>query len=106
MNNNNQSCSLAKYPHVLVLHLTNVHEDYVEQFLDEAKTHLPRLMKLEVCYEQFQSVTENFTRNTTRFNCANIEQLVLDKVLAHSKDFYAYFPRLSSCLRFSWLTDD
>ena len=96
----NQLRPIAEYCHLIVLNLNHVHVDYVEEFLDETKTHLPRMIHLEVGHGQLQSVTQNFTRDATRLNCANVKQLLIDKVLAHSKDFYAYFPRLSLCTCF------
>ncbi|CAF3001057.1 unnamed protein product [Rotaria sp. Silwood2] len=95
--NDNQMHSIAEYHHLTSLSVRYCHIDYVEQFLNETKTHLPRLTELIVDYNQLTIVTENFTRNTTRLNCAKVKQLIIIKALAHSKDLYDYFPVLSSC---------
>jgi len=95
--NDNQMHSIVEYPYLISLRLSCVHINYVEQFLNETETHLPRLTELIVDDNQLTIVTENFTRNGTRFNCAKVKQLMTRKPLAHSKDLYIYFPVLSSC---------
>jgi hypothetical protein len=50
-----------------------------------------------VDYNELKIVTKNFTRDKTRRNCAKVKQLIIDKIIVHSKDFYDYFPLLSSC---------
>ncbi len=93
----NQLNTVVEYPYLISLRLELVHVDYVEQFLNETKTHLPRLIKLTVDYDQLTIVTENFTRDATRLNCVKVKKLVVKKALAHSKDFYVYFPLLLFC---------
>jgi hypothetical protein len=92
--NHNQLYSIIEYPHLISLEILVSHIDYVEQFLDETKTHLPRVTKLIVNYDQLTIVTENFTRDATRLNCVKVKQLIIEKTLVHSKDFYVYFPLL------------
>ncbi|CAF3298665.1 unnamed protein product [Rotaria sp. Silwood2] len=92
--------SIVQYPHLISLILMTVHIDYVEQFLNETKTHLPRLTTLTVDYDQLTIVTKNFTRNITRLNCTKIKELTIEESRVHSKDFYVYFPLLESCLCF------
>jgi hypothetical protein len=76
-----------------------VHIDYVEQFLNETKTHLPRLTKLTVNYNHLTIVTENFTRDTTRLNCITVKELYVgEAIVEHSKDSYVYFPLLDCCI--------
>jgi hypothetical protein len=96
ISNDNQMYSIAEYHYLTSLSVRYCHMDYVEQFLNETKTHLPRLTDLTVDYNQLTIVTDNFTRNTTRLNCAKVKELIIVKTLAHSKDLYAYFPALSS----------
>jgi hypothetical protein len=67
---NNQLYSIVEYSHLILLRLSVAHTDYVEQFLNKTKTHLPRLTKLAVYYDQLRNVTKNFTRDITRLNCA------------------------------------
>jgi hypothetical protein len=90
----NQLYSVVEYPHLISVSLSNAYCDYIDQFLNERKTHLPRLTELKVEYDQLRFVTENFTRETTRRNCARVKQLIVNKILVHSKDFYDYFPLL------------
>jgi hypothetical protein len=90
----NELNSNVEYRHLISLSLFLSHIDYVEQFLNETKIHLPCLTKLDVDYDQLTTVTENFTRNLTRVNCANVKQLSIRRIIVHSKDFYAYFALL------------
>jgi hypothetical protein len=92
--NHNQLYSIIEYPYLTSLDISISHIDYVEQFLNGTKTHLPRLIKLIVTYDQLTIVTENITRDATRLNCAKMKQLIIEKTLVHSKDFYFYFPLL------------
>jgi len=90
----NQLYSVVEYPYLVSLYLEHVHNDYVEQFLNQTKTHLPRLTKLIVDYNQLAMITENFTRDTTRLNCAKVKRLIIREIRVHSNDFYVYFPLL------------
>jgi len=92
--NNNQLYSTVEYPYLISLCLRPTHIDYVEQFLNERKTHLPHLTKLMIEYEELRFITKNFTRDATRRNCARVTHLNIDKTIVHSKDFYNYFPLL------------
>ncbi|CAF0746518.1 unnamed protein product [Rotaria sp. Silwood1] len=92
--NDNQLHSIVEYPFLISLSLFYTHIDYVEQFLNKTKTHLPRFTELTVDYDQLRIVTENFTRDTTRLNCVNVKKLIFEKSIVHSKDFYTYFPLL------------
>ena len=58
------------------------------------KTSLPQLTVLEVQYEDLQIVTNNFTRDATRSNCARVNRVIFNKTIVHSKEFYLYFPLL------------
>ena len=89
-NNDNQDLSIIKYPHLTILDLLRAHDDYVEQFLADTEMSLSHLF---VHYEAMKWVTENFTRNTTRINCAKLHYLILrqaDKITKQIKD---YFPQ-------------
>ncbi|CAF4437812.1 unnamed protein product [Rotaria socialis] len=95
----NQLYSIVEYPYLISLCILVSHIDYVEQFLNETKTHLPHLTKLRVDYDQLAVVTNNFTRDTTRVNCAKVKQLIIEKTLVHSKDFNVYFPLFTGAKR-------
>jgi hypothetical protein len=77
------------------LYLLWVHRDYVDQFLNDKKTYLPRLTVLSVNYNDLRNVTRNFTNDRTRLNCMKVKQLnACPKTTAHSEHFHAYFPLL------------
>ncbi|CAF3150249.1 unnamed protein product [Rotaria sp. Silwood2] len=76
-NVDNRNLPIIKYPHLTLLNLLCAHNDYIEQFLDNTKTCLSNNIHLVVDYNSLQTVTYNFTRNTTRVNCVNIR---LDKI--------------------------
>jgi hypothetical protein len=84
--------SIVEFPYLTHLILVHQHIDYTEQFLVETNARLPRLIKLDISYEDLQSVTENFTRNATRQNCNKLERINFYKSIVHSKNFYLYFP--------------
>ena len=91
-----EASSIIEYPHLVELYLFNAHIDYVEQFLSSMNTRLPCLYKLWVRYEHLISVTNNFTRDSTRINCAKLNRLIFVETLhlVQSRDFYLYFPSL------------
>ncbi|CAF1384168.1 unnamed protein product, partial [Rotaria sordida] len=39
-------------PYLISLRLNAVHNDYIEQFLNDTKTHLPCLTNLTIVYDQ------------------------------------------------------
>ncbi|CAM4932424.1 unnamed protein product [Rotaria socialis] len=97
VSNNDELYPTVEYPNLISLSFQCSHVDYVEQFLNERKTHLPHLTKLMVDYKKLRIVTKNFTRNATRRNCAQVKQLTIDETIMHTKEFYNYFPLLLFC---------
>jgi hypothetical protein len=89
-----QSYSMVKYPHLTSLDVAYCHENYLEQFLNETKAYVPCLTKLTVDHRHLKSVTENFTREATRCNCAKVKQLIIIQRLDNSEDHSHYFPSL------------
>ena len=84
-----------EYPHLISFDLSFANSYYVDQFLNEKKTNLPRLTKLNVSYRKLERVTENFTRDETRRNCAKVKHLIVENVsIVFSEDVYGYFPSL------------
>ena len=75
--NENQNLSIIKYPHLTELDLIEAYIDYYEQFLFDTKTCLPIDVHVYMNYELVKKVTHNFTRNTTRINCAKINYVYL-----------------------------
>ncbi|CAF3158465.1 unnamed protein product [Rotaria sp. Silwood2] len=88
--NDNQLYSIIKYPYLISLRLVTVHIDYIDQFLNERKTHLPCLTELTVNYNNLLIVTENFTRDTIRLNCMKIKKLNVGERIEHTKDLYFF----------------
>jgi hypothetical protein len=91
---NIQSHRIVDYSHLTSLDITRTGIDCIEQFLNETKTHLPRLTELRIIYEGLRIVTEDFTRETTRRNCANVTRLITGRQIVGSKDYHIYFPLL------------
>jgi hypothetical protein len=88
-------CSIVEYPHLISLDIKETNAYYVENFLNETKTHLPRLTKLKVDYDDLKMVTKNFTRYETQRNCARVKQLNGPRLIGYAKKLYRYFPLLS-----------
>ncbi|CAF2887809.1 unnamed protein product [Rotaria sp. Silwood2] len=94
-NDNQLHSTIIEYPYLTLLNLGFVHHDYIDQFLNDKKAHLPRLTKLIVNYYKLITVTKNFTNDRTRVNCMKVKQLNINsKISIHSEDFYVYFPSL------------
>ncbi len=88
-------CSIVEYPHLISLNVKQSHSHYIEHFLNETKTHLPRLRELEITSYDLNKVTKNFARDETRRNCARVNRLIVECQIVYSKDVYDYFPLLS-----------
>jgi hypothetical protein len=87
-------CSIVEYPHLISLDIYSANSYYAEHFLNETKTHLPRLTELKIRYEDLEMVTKNFTRNETRRICAKVKRLIVKHCIVYPKDVYHYFPLL------------
>ena len=88
-------CSHVEYPHLISLDIKHVFPDYAEYFLNDTKIRLPRLKELEIADDNLKDVTQNFTRDGTRWNCSKVNRLIVLGELIPSKDVYNYFPSLS-----------
>ncbi len=77
-----------QYPHLTSIDVTWGNIDYIEQFLFETKAYLPRLTELKVSYEELKTVTENFTRDATRHNCAKVKRLINNELVIYLKEVY------------------
>jgi hypothetical protein len=76
--NGNQSYPVVEYPSLIWLVLNSCHIDYIEQLLNNTRTHLPSLTQLDIDYFKLRIITEDFTRDATRINCAQVKQLSID----------------------------
>jgi hypothetical protein len=66
--------SIVRFHHLTYLDLASVHVDYVRQFLFDKNTYLPRLITLPINYQQLVEVTDNFTSDAARNNCACLKE--------------------------------
>jgi hypothetical protein len=87
-----QSSALIVFPHLILLFLVIAHVDYVEQFLFDESTHLPRLLDLTVGYEELVKVTNNFTNDVARSSCARLKSLVIYDPFVAARKFRSIFP--------------
>ena len=89
----NQYLSKIEYRYLRELHLLEVHDDYIEQFLFHSKSILPNNISLSVQCHSLQRVTNHFTREQTKINSAKIQHVFLaDPPQPHlSNDFYQHF---------------
>lgn len=86
------SSPVVTFPHLISLNLRMANVDYAEQFLCETKTSLPSLLSLTIRYKLLKMATNNFTNDTTRFNCARLRSLVIHGSYVPPDNFHSYFP--------------
>ncbi|CAF0902910.1 unnamed protein product [Rotaria sordida] len=91
---NIDSCSSIQYLNLTSLTVNYVDNYYIEQFLLDTKTYAPHLTEIKVHFDRLQAVTENFTRDATRYNCRNIKRFIFEKTINYSNELYLYFPSL------------
>ena len=92
-----RSYPVIEYLHLTSLDVTRCHEDYLDQFLNETKAYIPCLTKLSVSASELKKVTKDFTKETTRRNCANLKELLIDPMIDLTEHSH-YFPSLEMCL--------
>ena len=90
--NDDRNHSIVKYNSLIDIHMVNVHDDYIEEFLLNTRTDFRNNIRLDVDYEALQRVTKNFTRDDTRINARKINQLHLFHTLRFSNSLEEYFP--------------
>ena len=88
------TCSIIEYRHLISLDARLAHRNYLEQFLSERKSSVPRLTELTIVFNELRLVTNNFTRVELRNNCANLKRLFYMSSWVHTKQFYVFFPLL------------
>jgi hypothetical protein len=87
--------STVQFLHLKSLDIEDACIYYTEHFLNETKTSLPCLTELKISYRDLKAITNNFTRDETRRNCAKIERLFIPHHLVDQNDICHYFPLLS-----------
>ena len=98
----NEDLPLIKYLHLHKLDLFDVHEDYLHLFLDHTKIFFPNSISLRVDYPELKRVTDHFTQDRMRINCAKVIQLSVFGKLQISEDFKCYFPHVKPSRLFFW----
>ncbi len=76
LNDDNENFSIIQYPHLVELDLLEAHDNYVEQFLIDAKTCLPNNVYLFINYKILKKITHDFKRDETQINCRKIRYRV------------------------------
>ena len=85
---------VVQYPYLKTLHLFGAGLCCIEQFLNDNITRLPRLTQLTIMHNKLAFITDDFTRQETRRNCAHVIKLVTFAIIAGSKDYYDHFSSL------------
>jgi hypothetical protein len=93
-NEQRHSSTSITFNHLLTLDIFNVHNNNVIQFLSDKITRLPCLTNLVIECEKLTRMTNYFTNDTTRLNCAQIKSLVTYELFVPLKNFHSYFPSL------------
>jgi hypothetical protein len=88
------SPTLTTFSHLIVLNLQMAHVDYAEQFLFEKNTYLPRLFDLKIEHKSIVTVTNNFTNDEARLNCAKLKSLDIKDPFVRPENFHQFFPLL------------
>ncbi|CAM4982413.1 unnamed protein product [Rotaria socialis] len=90
--NDKSNLSIAKYYNLIDLHIDRAHDDYIDEFLCNAKTYFQNNILLDIDYKVLQRVTHDFTRDDTRINCTKVNELSLSENVKDSKSVQDYFP--------------
>ena len=85
---------VIEFPLVDSLHLYTATRHGIEQMLNENLTRLPRLARLTIISKDLSTVTQNFTRQETRRNCARVTELITYQVTVGTEDYHEHFPSL------------
>ena len=89
--NHNHNSSIVKYNSLMTLDFENVHDDYIEEFLFNTKTYFYNDIGLYINYKSLERVTHNFTNDSTRINCAKINEIYLRGEIYYSNSLRDYF---------------
>ncbi|CAF2728381.1 unnamed protein product [Rotaria sp. Silwood2] len=93
-NDQHHSSTLITFNYLFKLNLTSADNDYATLFLSHRSTCLPRLTNLKIRYNTLATMTNNFTNDETRLNCAKIKSLYVSDLTVRSQNFDSYFPSL------------
>jgi len=91
--NNHVQWLVIKYHHLVEIDFINIHEDYVDEFLNNTKASLADNVHLRVCYDSLEKQTNTFKRYAKRMNCSKIGRLTLSGAPKNlDKNLKDYFP--------------
>ena len=94
LKNNSELFPMITFSRLLALDISLSHMDYIEQFLFNRYTYLPRLCELEIKYEQLITLTNYFTNDSTQLNGSQVQRLIIDQCFVRPKNFSQFFPLL------------
>ena len=93
-NSNINTLPIILVPRLKYLDIHGCHMDYVEQLLSDAASSLPSLGELHVDYTSLSTVTNDFTNDLARLNCAKVRILGVNECIVPSENCVLYFPSL------------
>ena len=93
LTNPDRTQSPISYVHLSSLHLVDVHQHYIEQFLLDSICNYIHDFILYVKDESLQRFIDHFSKDQIRFNSNKVTQLHLRGEYLHSHCFEEYFPR-------------
>ena len=93
-NENRSNLSIIDYTHLTMLDVEISHHHYMEQFLDGKKTFFRNSIRLIADYHDLERLTNNFTKDKTRINCAKIKHFDYFERWNVPSHFHDYFPLL------------
>lgn len=94
INNNHEQLPIVIFNRLSNLDLSYLHIDYIEQFLFNRYTHLPRLCQLQINYENLITLTNSFTNDPIQFNFSHIRRVITNEPCVRPQNFLRYFPSL------------
>jgi hypothetical protein len=80
--------------HVLMIHYSFRADDSLLFKSSKKNTRMLRLLKLPVEKETLPTITDSFTDEAGRLNCANVQILDMNGSFARPENFHLYFPFL------------
>ena len=94
LNTNIGTLPVVSFMRLTYLHFGFSHMDYVEHLLSDCLTSLPCLRQLHVDYTTLSELTDNFTDDVARKNCARVRVLGVSECFVPPENFLLYFPSL------------
>ena len=94
LNSNLEQMPMVTFHRLANVDLSYLHIDYIEQFLFNRYTHLPRLRQLDIDYGKLITSTNCFQDDPTRFNCLQVRRLISNESFVRPQNFSRFFPLL------------